>query len=389
MQSLPLSGIRVVSFEHFGAAPYATMLLAALGAEVFKVESADGDFARHTGPAPTVDEKDSLYFQCFNLGKKSIQVNLKDAQDRAFFEDLVRASHAVVNNMRGSLPARLGLDYQSLSAINPAIVCGHISAYGRTNDRADRPGYDFLMQAESGLMALTGEPGNAPIRMGVSMVDHMAGMMLALGVVSAVRGAGITGLGCDIDTSLFDTAVHQLAYQGTWYLNEAIVTSRTPRSAHPSNTPVQLFKTADGWIYLACMTDKFWQLLCKLIARPDLADDPSLATHGQRLARREELTRTLDEVFGTRPTAAWVALLGAEIPAAPVNEIDAALQSDFLLNTAEMVAEIAHPTRSSIRVFATPIRINGKRPPQVAGPKLGEHTEQTRNQLRARVERHA
>src|SRR3546814_12832 len=222
---------------------------------------------------------------------------------------MVAGAHAVANNMRGHLPVRRRIDYASLKSLNPAIVCGHISAYGRDNSRADLPGYDFLMQAEAGLMALTGEPGSPPTRIGVSMIDYMTGMTFALGLVGAIHAAARDGVGCDVDVSLFDVAVHQLAYQGTWYLNEGIETERTPRSAHPSTTPVQLFRTTDGWIYVACMNDGFWQQLCLVLGRGDLLEAPEFADMAGRLAARDHLTALQIGIFEQQPNAHWLDVL--------------------------------------------------------------------------------
>lgn len=368
MTSLPLAGVRIVSFEQYGAAPYATMFLADFGAEVIKVEGADGDFARQTGPQ-TLGERDSLYFQCFNLNKRSLVLDLRKDEDRTLLHALVEESHAVVNNLRGSLPAKLGLDYAALKQVNPAIVCGHISAYGREGSRADWPGYDFLMQAEAGIMSLTGEPGSPPARVGLSMIDYMTGMMMAFGLVSAIRKAEREGEGCDVDVSLFDTALHQLAYQGTWYLNEGLVTERVARSAHPSSVPVQLYPTADGWIYICCMNQKFWEILVKIIERPDLGSDPRFVNMPDRTAHRDTLTGILDEVFRTKTTAAWLDLLKGQIPAAPVEGLADAIDNPFVAES-EMVRTISHPSGRSMRVFANPLRIDGKRLKQAAAPAL-------------------
>lgn len=293
----------------------------------------------------------------------------------------MRESHAVVNNLRGNLPAKLGLDYQALKTINPAIVCGHISAYGRNNSRAGWPGYDFLMQAEAGLMTLTGEPGNPPTRIGVSMIDYMSGMMLAVGLLSAIRAAERTGDGADVDVSLFDAAIHQLAYQGTWYLNDRTITTRTPRSAHPSTTPVQLFKTADGWIYVACMNEKFWHLLIKLVDRPELGLEADFMTLEGRLEHRDQLTDTLDRSFRTRTTAEWMAVLAGRLPIAPVYDLEQALENPFLIEESDMVRKIAHPTRPDMRAFANPIRLDGERLPQKAGPCLGADTADIKKRI--------
>ncbi|MGH8704476.1 MAG: CaiB/BaiF CoA transferase family protein, partial [Burkholderiales bacterium] len=236
----PLQGVRVLAVEHFGAAPYGTMFLAGLGAEVIKIENraAGGDPGRSTGPH-LLGRGDSQYFQSWNLGKRSIALDLRSGADRRAFRKLVPGAQAVVNNLRGDRAAKLGLDYRGLARINPAIVCLHISAYGRDNERASWPGYDYLMQAEAGLMSLTGEPGGAPSRFGTSIIDCLAGMTGAAALLACLLRARQTGRGCDVDTCLFDVALHQLSYAATWYLNEGEVSTRLPRSAHLSVAPVQ------------------------------------------------------------------------------------------------------------------------------------------------------
>lgn len=380
MKQLPLSGLKIVSFEQFGAAPYATMFLADLGAEVLKVESGEGDFARRTGPL-TLGPGDSLYYQCFNLNKKSIALDLKDADDRALFRSLVREVDAVVNNLRGSLPARLGLDFAALGEINPRIVCGHISAYGREGSRAAWPGYDFLMQAEAGFMMMTGEPDTTPARVGLSMIDYMTGMMMAFGLVSALRGAARDGRGCDVDVSLFDAALHQLAYQGAWCLNAGIETPRLMRSAHPATTPVQLYRCADGWIYVCCMTDRFWEILVERIGRADLTVDARFVDRDLRLTNRDTLTEVLDEVFSREPVMHWIERLKGHIPVAPVNGLDEALRNPFVAE-AGMIREIAHPAEPKLRVLANPLRIDGERLPQRAAPALDADGPALRTRIR-------
>lgn len=368
MENLPLTGTRIISFEQFGAAPYCTMLLADLGADVIKVEDGAGDYARRSGPQ-SLGEADSLYFQTFNLNKRSLCLNLKSADDRRLFEQIVPDCDAVVNNLRGSLPAKLGLDYAALGPLHPAIVCGHISAYGRTGSRAEWPGYDFLMQAEAGIMALTGEPDSVPSRVGLSMIDYMTGTMLATGLLAAISGAQRTGIGRDVDVSLFDTALHQLAYQGAWLLNDDLDTPRQPRSAHPSNAPVQLFHAADGWIYICCMNDKFWDILLEHIDNGDLAADARFSTMAGRGANREALTEKLDAIFGTRPVQAWIDLLKGQIPVAPVVSLRGALENPFVAE-AEMVRELPHRSGRTLKMLANPIRLNGERLPQREGPAL-------------------
>ena len=205
--SLPLHGIRVLAIEQFGAGPYGSMYLADLGAEVIKIESRDsgGDPSRQTGAA-LMSDNDSAYFQTFNLNKKSITLNLKSEVGKAMFHDLVKTADVVWNNLRGNQPRRLGLDYSNLREIKENIVCTHISAYGRDNDRADWPGYDYLMQSECGFLELTGEPNSPPARFGLSMIDYMTGIVAGMGCLAALIGRAKNG-GRDVDVSLFDVAI--------------------------------------------------------------------------------------------------------------------------------------------------------------------------------------
>jgi crotonobetainyl-CoA:carnitine CoA-transferase CaiB-like acyl-CoA transferase len=343
------------------------MFLAGMGAEVIKIENAatGGDPARRVGPHLLGDD-DSQYFQSWNLGKKSISLDLKN--DRKKFEALVADADAVVNNLRGDVPGKLGLDYKSLARVNPALVCLHVSAYGRDNERASWPGYDFAMQAETGLMDLTGEPGGAPCRFGTSIIDCMTGMTGAAALLACVLGAKRTGKGCDVDASLFDVALHQLTYMGTWYLNEGEAPTRQPRSAHYSLTPVQTFKTADGWIFVMCMTERFWSELLEGLARRDLASDERFATQAARLEHRAALTEVLDNEFRRRRTAEWLEALSGRVPVAPINDVREALDSSFAASTG-MVCETPHPARPGFRVLAMPVKIDGERPrPTVCEP---------------------
>ena len=264
--ALPLTGLRVLTFENFGAGPFGSMYLADLGAEVIKVESREqgGDATRAMGPF-FLGEHDSQFFQAFNLNKKSVALNLKHAAGREAFQRLVRTADVVLNNLRGDQPEKLGLDYATLGPVNPRVLCAHLSAYGRDNERKGWPGYDYLMQAEAGYLHLSGEPGSPPARMGLSIVDYMTGITTAVAILSSLFGVLKGGRGHDIDVSLFDVALHQLTYPGAWYLNSGYRTERLPRSAHPSTVPVQLQRTSDGWIFIMCMTQKFWVELVHLL----------------------------------------------------------------------------------------------------------------------------
>ncbi|MFN3474100.1 MAG: CaiB/BaiF CoA transferase family protein [Blastomonas sp.] len=372
---LPLTGYRILSAEQYGAGPYGTMFLAQMGAEVIKIEPPNkpgqpgGDTARAVGPH-FLRENESLYFQTFNLNKKSLTLDLQSERGRDILRALAATSHAMVNNLRGDLPARLGLDYASLSDINPGIVCAHLSAYGRDNPRAKWPGYDYLMQAEAGFLSLTGEPDGPPVRFGLSIVDFMTGTQMAVGLLAAMLDAQRSGLGCDIDVDLLSTAAHQMSYPAVWYLNEADVTPRAPRSAHPSVTPSQMFRSADGWMFVMAQLPKFWTILVDALGRSELKDDSRFRTPADRLANRDALTEVLDAVFVTQPTRHWVDLLAGKVPVAPVHDLASAMDNPFLAETG-MMQQVAHPDRESLRVLASPIRVDGQRLPARAAPLLG------------------
>ena len=366
----PLAGIRILAIEQFGAGPYGSMYLAELGAEVIKIENraTGGDPSRQSGSV-TLAEDDSAYFQAFNLAKKSVTLNLKSDEGRSLFHDLVRKSDVVWNNLRGSQPAKMGLDYKTFKEVKADIICTHISAYGRDNDRAEWPGYDYLMQAECGFLSVTGEPGTPPSRFGLSMIDFMTGVVAALGCVAALLARTNQG-GRDVDISLFDVALHQLTYPGTWYLNHGIETGRVARSAHPYNTPVQLFKTRDGWIFIMCMTDKFWQLLVERTQHPELADDPRFNSMAARAENRDALTAALDDIFETEETDHWFALLQTHIPVAPVYDLPNALNNPFV-ESIGMMQTMPHREFGEYRGLSNPIKIDNQRLDTQCGAGLG------------------
>ncbi|MCY4341953.1 MAG: CoA transferase [Gammaproteobacteria bacterium] len=373
----PLSGVRVLSVEHYGAGPYGTQLLADLGAEVVKVENgaSGGDYSRSVGPY-LLGEGDSQFHQTFSRGKKSVNLDLKSAAGRARFERLIADADAVANNLRGDQPEKLRIRYADLAAIKPAIVCAHLSAYGRGNARAAWPGYDYLMQAECGFLSLTGEPDGPPARFGLSMVDFMTGSLMALSLVSAVLRARQTGQGCDVDLSLYDTALHQLSYPAVWYLNEGLRTQRLPRSSHPSIVPSQLFRTQDGWLFVMCQTPKFWTLFCDALQRPDLLNDERFVDPPARMAHREALQKEIEQTLEAAPSAHWMALLAGLVPVAPVNDIAGALDNPFAEEVG-MLNQVEHPQREvGLRMLSSPIQIDGKRPPDRRAPLLGEHDDE-------------
>ena len=373
---LPLTGVRVLAVEQYGAGPFGTMFLADQGAEVIKIENPTdgGDMSRAVGPhffAPG----DSQFFHTFNRNKKSLTLDLARPEGQAVLLDLVRGADALASNLRGDVPAKLGLVYARLKDANPRIVCAHLSAYGREGPRADWPGFDYLMQAEAGYFSLTGDPGTPPARFGLSIVDLMTGLGLAYALLAALTAARATGIGRDIDVSLFDMALHNTCYLATWYLNGGVVTGRLPRSAHPSLTPCQLYRTRDGWIYLMCNKERFWPALCEKLGRPEWGEDARFRRFPDRLQHRDLLTEMLDGELCERTTAEWLARFAGAVPAAPINDLAQALENPFVTDHGRLQT-IPHATKGSYRMVAPPVRTSGEDAPARPAPALGEHTDE-------------
>ena len=379
--ALPLQGLRVLAVEQYGAAPYGTLQLAALGAEVIKVEApGQGDVSRSVGPffLPG-DDGGSLFFQGLNHSKRSIALDLRTEQGRDVLLKLVERSDGVVHNLRGDVPQRLRLDYANLRQANERVVCVHLTAYGRDGPRADWPGYDYVMQAQAGYFSLTGEPDGPPARFGLSVVDLQAGVTMAMALLAGVLQARSSGRGRDLDVSLYDVALHNLNYIAMWSLNAGHHQDRVPRSAHFSMNPCQLYKTADGWIYLMCNKEKFWRALCRAVGRPHLQDDPRFATFADRLKHRDELTEALDEALGVHSTATWLERFGNELPAAPVLNVEQALAEDFPRATGRI---LEYETRNGNRVRTLKPPVHTAAEPRVgAAPDMGEHTDELLAQL--------
>jgi len=369
---LPLAGTRILSLEQYGAGPYGTMFLAQLGAEVIKIEPPKGgDSSRATGPF-FLGADDSLFYQSFNLNKRSLTLDLKSLQGQDILHRLAKTADAMTNNARGDQPALLGIDYAALGKVNPAIVCVHASAYGRNNPRAAWPGYDYLMQAEAGFLSVTGEPDAPPTRFGLSMVDFITGTMLATATLAGIIDARATGKGRDLDVSLLDAALHQTSYPALWYLNKGHDIGRTSRSAHPSVVPSQLIKSADGWVFVMAQLPKFWERLADELGLGGLKTDPRFRTNTDRHANREALIELIEAVTTTRPTAHWVALLGGKVPVAAVNDLGQALDSEWMVANG-MVTAVDHPA-GPVRVLANPIMVDGQRLPNQTAPALGADT---------------
>lgn len=369
---LPLSGVRVLAVEQYGAGPFGTMLLADMGAEVIKIEPpGEGEMARGVGPH-FLEDGSSQFFHSFNRNKHSLTLDLKAMEGREIFHRLVAGSDAVLNNLRGNQPAKLGLTYADLAPQNPRIVCAHLSAYGRDGERAAWPGFDYLMQAEAGYLSVTGEPDGPPARFGLSVVDMMTGVMAAFGLACSVIGARASGKGLDVDTSLFDTALHNVGYLATWYLNSGHNQGREPMGAHPSLVPSQLYPTADGHIFIMCNKEVFWPVLAEKLGHPEWGTDPRFVHFADRLHNREELNTLLTAEFTTRPTADWLAHLQGQVPCAPVLDVKGALENPFVAHS-DRIADF--DGSAPLRMIGSPLRVPGEQMPRHAAPELGSDTE--------------
>ncbi|WP_444930478.1 CaiB/BaiF CoA transferase family protein [Microbulbifer sp. SSSA002] len=376
---LPLSGLRIVAVEQYGAGPFGTLYLANLGAEIIKVEdiSRGGDVARTVGPYFVEGESgdnSSLFFQAFNHNKRSLSLNLSSPEGQEILHKLILSADALTDNLRGDVPDKLGITYKQLGKINPKLVCAHLTAYGRDGDRAKWPGYDYPVQAEVGYFKLTGEPDGPPTRCGLSLVDLSTGVALALAVVSGILNARETGRGRDIDVSLFDNALYNLSYVAMWQLNAGHNQKRVPRSAHFSLNPCQLYKTQDDWIYVMCNKEKFWAALCQCIEHPELTEAAQFANFKARRENLQELTRTLDDILSRKTTAEWLSIFSGQVPAAPVYDVAQALTNPFVSAT-DRIQSIPCDHGGDIKVLAPPIRCDGERVKFRRAPTLGEDTK--------------
>jgi crotonobetainyl-CoA:carnitine CoA-transferase CaiB-like acyl-CoA transferase len=380
MSRPPLAGLRVVTVSQFGAGPFGTQVLADLGADVIKIEdpAVGGDIARYVPPFR--HERDSLYFQSFNRGKKSVTLDLRRPEAAAVLHDLVRVSHAVYNNLRGDLPEKLGLTYATLGAVNPAVVCCSLSGFGRTGPRAAEPAYDYLVQGYAGYMALTGEPDGPPGKCGVSVIDFAGGYASMLGLMVGLWDAQRTGIGRDVDVSLLDTAVSMLSYFAIWSLNRDWTPERVADSGHQTLVPAQNFRTRDGWIVIFCNKDKFWEALVDGLDLPELKTDRRFATIPDRLTHKAALLAILEPRFATRSTREWLRRLSGRVPCAPVNTMQDALD-DEQVRRRDMILEVAHPHFGVLREVASPIKTHGAVTQPAPAPGLGEHTDQILREL--------
>jgi crotonobetainyl-CoA:carnitine CoA-transferase CaiB-like acyl-CoA transferase len=374
--TLPLADVRIIAVEQYGAGPWATLQLADLGAEVIKIEDpqSGGDVGRYVPPYQ--EGEDSLFFETFNRNKKSVSLNLRSPRGREVFEALVAKADAVYSNLRGDQPAKLRITYHDLREVNPRIVCCSLSGFGMTGPRAAEAGYDYIMQAMAGWMSLTGDPDGPPTKSGLSLVDLSGGYVSAIALLSGLWRARRDGVGCDCDISLYETALHELVYVGTWAATAGYAPQRLAESAHPSIVPFQALQTADGWVTIACAKQKFWERLCVALGREDLLEDPRFTDFAGRNQHREQLLPILRDAFRGRTTDQWLAILSkAGVPHGPVYEVGEALEDRQAQARGDIVA-LEHPELGPVRQIASPLRLGGEPNPLVRGPRRGEHTEE-------------
>jgi crotonobetainyl-CoA:carnitine CoA-transferase CaiB-like acyl-CoA transferase len=378
----PLEGIRVLDLTRALAGPYCTMMLGDLGADVIKVERPGrGDDSRGWGP-PFVGEPygpypgESAYFIAANRNKRSITINLKSTEGQAIVRQLVQASDALVENFRTGALDKMGLGYEDLHALNPRLVYCSISGYGRTGPYAERPGYDFIIQAEGGLMGIIGPEEGPPYRVGVPIVDITSGMFAATAILAALRARDATGEGQLVDISLLDTQVALLANVASNYL----VGGAEPRrlgNAHPNIAPYEAFRARDRWFALAAANERQWATLCDTIDRPDLKEDARFATNGARVSNRPALVDVLSEVFAGRDADEWLAdLRKAGLPCGPINAVPDVFEHPQA-QARGLALEARHPTAGPVRLTGFPYKL-AQTPAEVhlPPPTLGQHTEE-------------
>ncbi len=377
--TLPLADVRIVAVEQFGAGPWGTLQLADLGAEIVKIEDpgAGGDVGRYV--PPFAEGEDSLFFETFNRGKKSVSLDLRHPAAEEVLHDIVRVCDGVYSNLRGDQPRKLGLTYEQLRHVNPRIVCCSLSGFGMTGPRASEGGYDYMMQGLAGWQSLTGDPDGPPMKSGLSLVDLSGGYASAIAMLAGIWRARRDGEGCDCDVSLFETALHELMYIGPWAATHGFVPPRRRGSAHPTIVPFQNFEAADGWFVVGAAKQKFWERLCDVIERPELREDSRFATMSARNEHRDTLVPILEQAFRLRGVDEWVeALVEAGVPASRINSVEEALVDPQTV-AREDVVEHEHPTFGAVRTIRTPLRLADgagrslERQP-ARGPARGEHT---------------
>ena len=369
----PLSGITVLDFTRVLSGPYCTMALGDLGARVIKLEHPGrGDDTRRWGPPFLGDE--SAYFLSVNRNKESLALDFKTPGGREIVQRLLDKVDVVVENFRPGTLDGLGLDAATVRTDHPALIYCSISGYGQTGPRRDEPGYDAVMQAEGGLMSITGAADGPPYRLGVAIVDIVSGLFAAQGVLAALVARGNTGQGQVVDIGMLDATTALLTYQAGNYFATGIVPGRLG-NRHPTIAPYETFATADGDLALAVGNDGLWQAFCRAADLPDLADDARFATNALRLANYAALKPPLDAAFASRTRADWSARLLAEgVPCGGVRTVDEVF-ADPQTVAREMVATVPHATLGEVRVTGVPVKLSETPGGVRTGPPtLGQHT---------------
>ncbi|MEE2692746.1 MAG: CoA transferase [Pseudomonadota bacterium] len=374
--SRPLEGLRVVDFSRMMSGPLATMIMADLGAHVIRVEDLEGtDTTRHNHPFV---KGESHYFLSLNRNKESIAIDLKSPRGKEIALGLVKQADIVVENFRVGAAKRLGLDYESLRRTNPALVYCSVTGFGQTGPWRDKTAYDLVIQAVTGALSVTGEPGRPPAKMGLPLADQMSSLFAGIAALAGIERRDRTGLGCYLDMSMFDSGVAMLSYMASIYF----VTGDSPTaqgSSHPTIYPYNAFETADGYIVVAPFTNAFWRKFCAALDLPDLPDDPKYRAFADRLENRTTLASIIDPVMKTRTTGEWVAALDkADVPNGPVSKIDEVLESEHAAARG-MVVEIDHPVCGRLRCLGTPFHFeysDGEsfKPSYAPQPVVGQHT---------------
>ncbi|TVR07610.1 MAG: CoA transferase [Salinarimonadaceae bacterium] len=362
----PLKGLRILEATHMLAGPYCGMLLADLGAEVIKIESPDGgDIGRRIGPHMLGDQ--NLYFASLNRNKQSVRIDLATARGQARLGKLAATAHGLVTNMRPAAIRKLGLTYETLKAHNPKIACLALTGFGLDGPYADRPAYDYIIQALSGAMALAGDPDGPPVKAGYSVVDNSSGIMGALGLVAKIHEGG----GGQIDVSLYDTMISQLNYLAVAYLNAGEKPKRYPSGGHPYIVPAQIFATSDGYLALFITHDEFWRRFATEVGREDWIADPDFATMTARSANRDRVVEGVGAILAQRPTEEWMTRLAPlGLVVAGVEKLEQALESE-LCAWRKMVVSVATPN-GPLRSVGAAIKIVGEEPAFRAPPSLGQ-----------------
>ena len=371
----PLAGIRVFDLTRVLAGPYCTMFLGDLGAEVVKVEQPGvGDDTRGWGPPFTGGE--SAYFLCINRNKKSITIDLKSSEGVKLVRRLAGTADVLIENFRPGTMERLGLGEESLRSLNPKLIYASLSGFGADGPMSEVPGYDLIVQAWGGLMSITGSPDGEPTKVGVAIIDLMAGLMLGKSIIAALFAREKLGVGQKIDTSLLEAEVASLINAGSNYLVGGKVPGRWG-NAHPTIVPYQSFQTADSYLVVGVASEGIWRRFCQAIGKTEIADDPRFAKNAERVENRALLIAILREMFRSRENEHWLKLLNeAEVPCAPIQTIDQVFAAPQVRHR-EMLVEVEHPTAGTLRMAGIPVKFSGtpatvRLPP----PLLGEHTEE-------------